>query len=309
MGLMPRYGLFLVAFLYPAVGLAQVDPEAAAEALFRSGRKAAAAGDHAAACERFGESQRLQPATGTLLNLAICEEQLGRLVHAWQHYHAVLDSLPADDARRDIARARLSELDARLPRFVIEKRPGAPPDTRVRLSGVVLGAESFGVPIPIDPGTHTWVVSAARREERAYTRQVTEGQRLTLSVAPGAPLPAKAAPRAPLPSRTPRARAAPDVPLLGYSLLGIGAASLAVSGVTALMALDRGRTVDDECSGRDCTRAGLRAADQGRTLVQWCTLTFVFGLLGAGSGTYLVLDASSASNPRAGRVTLHARSP
>ncbi len=303
---MPRYGVFAFALLCPAMALAQADPEAAAEALFRSGRKAAAAGDHAHACERFRESQRLQPATGTLLNLAICEEHLGQLVPAWRHYHAVLDSLPDDDARRDIARARLSKLDARLPRFVIEKIPGAPRGTLVRLSGVVLGEKSFGVPIPIDPGVHTWVVSAPGREDRPYTRQVAEGQRLTLSVAPGAPLPDRT-PSA-RPARPP-VRSAPKTPLLGYSLIGIGAASLAVSGVTALMALDRGRTVDEECSGRDCTHEGLRAAEQGRTLVRWCTLTFVFGLLGAGSGTYLVLDGSSTSSPSAGRVSLHARFP
>ena len=301
---MTRHGLLAAALLYPSLAAAQADPEAAAEALFRSGRKAAAAGDHEQACQRFRESQRLQPATGTVLNLAICEEQLGHLVQAWQHYHAVLDSLPEGDARRDIARGKLSNLDGRLPRFIIKKAARVPPRTRVKLGRVTLGDDSVGVPIPIDPGSHEWVVSAPGHRDRVYTREVAEGERLTLTVAPGAPV---YSPR----SRRTQPAARPDSTrqLLGYALIGVGAAGLAVSGVTALMALDRGRTVDDACNGRDCTPEGLRAADQGKTLVKWCTVSFVVGLLGAGSGTYLVLDGSSGAGSSAARASLHARFP
>src|SRR5687768_2981870 len=49
---------------------------AAAEALFRQGRQAADAGDHAKACEKFKESNRLDPALGTVFNIADCEEKL-----------------------------------------------------------------------------------------------------------------------------------------------------------------------------------------------------------------------------------------
>lgn len=286
---MTRPSLIAIVLMGVSPAAAEADPEAAAEALFRSGRQAAADGDHAQACQRFRESQRLQPAAGTVLNLAICEEQLEQLVEAWQHYHAALDSLPDGDTRRDIARARLSKLDARLPRFVVQKTAGAPPRTRVRLGRVVFNETSFGVPIPVNPGTHSWVVSSPGHGGRTYTRTVEEGERLILRVEPGAKLREPNGERAGAPAQS-------GSTWLGYSLLGVGAASLAVSGVTALMALDRGRTVDDECRGRDCTREGLRAADQGGTLVTWCTVSFVFGLLGAGSGTYLLLSGSSASS-------------
>jgi hypothetical protein len=55
---------------------------AAAEALFREGRDAAKHGDLETACADFAESQRLDPAPGTLLNLAECEEKLGRVASA-----------------------------------------------------------------------------------------------------------------------------------------------------------------------------------------------------------------------------------
>ncbi|HMJ13346.1 MAG TPA: hypothetical protein VK524_18120, partial [Polyangiaceae bacterium] len=252
------------------------------------------------ACERFRESQRLQPAGGTALNLAICEEQLGQLVEAWQHYHAALDALPERDGRREIARQGLLKLDPRLARFVIRKAVATPPDMRVRLGQVVIHESSFGVAIPVTPGEQRWLVTAPGYGTRAYSRKVAAGESFTLTVTPGAPNAKRVLPRSQTPSRA---------PLLGYALIGVGAASLVVSGVTALMALDRGRTVDSECSGRDCTADGLRAADQGETLVRWCTLSFVFGLLGAGSGTYLVLDGNDSNGARASSKSARLRLP
>src|SRR6185436_7071846 len=78
------------------------DP-AAGEALFREGRRFMKSRDFASACPKLEESLRLDPATGTLVNLADCEEQIGRTASAWQHWRAAADRLPAGDKRRAIA--------------------------------------------------------------------------------------------------------------------------------------------------------------------------------------------------------------
>src|SRR5262249_37699734 len=104
-----------------------IDP-AAAEALFRAGREAAEHGDSETACARFHESFRLDPAPGTLLNIATCEEALHRLAQAWEHYRRMLDEIEPNDPRRATVRERLAALEPRVPRLTITERPGTPGD-------------------------------------------------------------------------------------------------------------------------------------------------------------------------------------
>ena len=69
--------LALVTLARPAVAQSTSD-KAAAQAQFDEARKLLKMGDTAAACDKLAESQRLEPAVGTLLNLATCYEKLGR---------------------------------------------------------------------------------------------------------------------------------------------------------------------------------------------------------------------------------------
>src|SRR5215510_5077923 len=75
------------------------DP-ATAEALFTEGRKAFDAGRFAEACQKFAESQRLDPGAGTLINLAACREKTGEIALAWAAWKEALDNLRSDDDRR-----------------------------------------------------------------------------------------------------------------------------------------------------------------------------------------------------------------
>src|SRR5262249_26584812 len=90
---------FLVLVHAPGVARASGNDPAAAEALFREGRAAAQKGDWETACPKLRESQRLDPAAGTLLNLADCEEHRGKVATAWQLYRQVVESLPETDER------------------------------------------------------------------------------------------------------------------------------------------------------------------------------------------------------------------
>jgi len=163
------------------------DP-AAAEVLFRDGRARMEAGDVAGACPKFAESLRLDYAPGSLLNLAACEERLGRLASAWQHYVQLSELLPPSDERRGYARERAATLERRLPRLTIrltKRELGA----RVSRDDVELGSASLGEPLPVDPGEHRVVVDAPGRAAAQFFVTVREGERRVLDVAPAPPPP------------------------------------------------------------------------------------------------------------------------
>src|SRR5688572_25737334 len=105
--------LIVVAWFVAAPSAALAQQEGAAEVLFREARAAMRKGDVARACPKFAESYRLDPSLGTLLNLALCEEQQGRIVSAWTKFKHFLDSAPLSDKRREIARERVAELEPR----------------------------------------------------------------------------------------------------------------------------------------------------------------------------------------------------
>src|SRR5688572_7792688 len=139
---------------------AQVRDAAAGEALFQEGRRLMKAGDFAAACPKLEESLRLDPALGTLVNLASCEEQQGRTATAWQHWRSAIEQLPSSDKRRSTAQARAAALEKVLARLTITLAPGAPAEAEVKRDGVRLGRASLGLALPVDPGHHVVVVTA-----------------------------------------------------------------------------------------------------------------------------------------------------
>ena len=96
----------------------QAQDSAAAEALFRSAREAAETGDWVTACDRFEESKRLEPAPGTVLNLARCREQLGQIASAWKSYMEASQRLPEADSRQEFARRKARELKPLIPEII-----------------------------------------------------------------------------------------------------------------------------------------------------------------------------------------------
>jgi len=106
-------------------GAALAQPAGAqAEVLFREGRELLSAGKTAEACAAFQESQKLEPAVTTLINLAGCREKLGQIATAWGLFlDAVRQTRAAHDAptRRlhDLAQARARKLEPRISKLTI----------------------------------------------------------------------------------------------------------------------------------------------------------------------------------------------
>lgn len=239
--------------------------KALAESLFREARALALAGKLAAACEKFAESLRLEQKLGTLLHLATCHEQTGKLASAWAEYEqaAALAARSKEPERQRLAAERARQLEPKLARVrIVLGAPAA--DLELRLDGRKLGTASIDVALPVDPGPHVLEASAPNKQlwrgeisaVAATTTDVTVPA-LDAVVAPAAPTPAPAP--APLPEPGPAI--APLTIVLGaVSVVGLGVGS--AFGITFLSQRSEGL---DECDDKTCSARGLQRLDDARS--------------------------------------------
>jgi hypothetical protein len=308
---MKRFGIRCAALAWTlGVGVAIAEPRdpAAAELLFREARKALDAGRTEEACSKFAESQRLDPAPGTLINLAACREKLGQLASAWETWQQALRTLPPQDERRPGVEGRAAALESRVPRLEIRLAEGAPPDAKVVRDGIELGPAALGLPIPVDPGLHRVEVRAPGRAAKSYEVTVAESETKALVVDAGAALPPETQPAVtpppkkpppPKPVRPEPERTASDDGTLGWIVLGVGAAGIVVGSVAGLLAIQKKNEMEDDCTsageGFECGDRGFDAADSGKTFATVSTIAFAVGAVGVGLGGYLVLSSDSGS--------------
>ena len=158
----------VLALAAPRPAAAQSN-EAHADELFRRGQALLQSGRIREACELLGESLRLDPALGTLLNLAVCHEREGRTATAYREYAAA--ALWADSRheldREQFARQRVTDLAKQVPRIRIDIA-GRPVDVRAMLDGRLLDPSELETEIAVDPGHHRIYVTA--RGKRPWTR-------------------------------------------------------------------------------------------------------------------------------------------
>src|SRR4051794_31211313 len=143
------------------------DP-ATAQALFDQGRKLMAQERWSEACPKLEESQRLDPAGGTLLHLALCREHEGRIATAWALYQDAL-AQAKHDSRKDrakIAQERIDYLSTRLPRMRVRVAPASRRAEGFALTRdeIAVGAAQWGEALPVDPGAHVLVAKANGRK-------------------------------------------------------------------------------------------------------------------------------------------------
>ena len=306
---MPLSSRLLLGLVVPALlttsGTALAG-SADAEAAFREGRKAMQSGDFATACARFADSERLEPAPGTLLNLADCEEHSGKLVSAHEHFGVAASGFPRGDVRRTIALQHESALARRLVHLTLRLAPSAPQDAVVHEGELVIPGPALGAARLVDPGQHVVTVSATGRADRTYTLTLKDGDQVEQTLDAGdlaapAPAPVAAAPPAPL---APATAPAPEQPpssvggtrrTIGFVVGGVGVAGLAAGAVTGLLALGRASTVKQHCTNDACDPEGLDAASQGKWLAPTSTVAFIAGGVLLAGGAYLVFFGRSPS--------------
>jgi hypothetical protein len=295
--------LVLGSLLSTSIAQAQgVSESALAEGLFRTGRALVAQGKYAQACPKFAESQRIDPKLGTLMNLALCHEKEGRTASAWAEYvqAAELASRAGQADREKVARTSAAALEPTLPRIVL-RQDGSDPVT-VLLDDHVIGAAVLGTAFPIDPGAHELIVNAPGHK--------TFSQQITIVAAPGEKM--VTIPKLDLagPVVVPVPSAVVQGPadasnhagpyghrVLGYALVGGGAAVVVAGGIAGIVAFKEKSAAGPQCSATQCTQEGLNDISSMKAAEAFSTVAFAAGIVSTGAGVYFILTSGTRTEP------------
>jgi hypothetical protein len=340
--------LFFSGFSFVAGGAAAGDPpgagadagtgqKVAAEDLYQQGMQLLQAGKWAEAAAKLEESNRLDRAPGTTVNLADCYEHLGKTASAWTLFveaATIFNRRTPPDPRGPKAQARADALYPGLSRLTIdvpaEVREGAK-GLVVKRDGSEVGAAQLGTAIAVDPGTH--VIEASAPGKKGWKTEVRvdgNGAKASVSVpvladapADGGGAAAKGGVGAGVGNGTGGSGAGDSVAgdsgaagvwawqkKAAIGAAGAGVAGLAVGAIFGGIALGKHGDVAKECSAgqpRVCSAAGLQAVSDEKTPALVSTIGFAAGGALAAAGVVLWLAAPSGAKGGAGKSDTAAR--
>jgi hypothetical protein len=182
--------------------LAAGEDRAMALDLFDQGRALFKSGSYAAALSRFEAAAKLMRTFGILLNIAECQEKLGRTASAWATWSEA--RVVAAEARRPdderTAAERQKALEAGLSRLTIVVPPEAEsPQLEVLRDDTEVPREGWARAIAVDPGPHVIEARAPGRKSRTfnvYVQPSADSRTVTLTPLDPEPGPAPPAPSA-----------------------------------------------------------------------------------------------------------------
>jgi hypothetical protein len=333
-------GLVAGTILVTAADRARAEPGdlVVAEALFRDGKELLAKKDYARACVKLGESFRRDPATGTLLALAMCHEREGKIASAWGEYVdvAVRSKVESRPDREKAARVKASELEPAVSRLkvILSEEAAGIPGLVIKYNGVVIGAAILGTALPVDGGMQSVEVSApGKKPWAAKIEMAGTGDRRTIRVpnlddAGAAPPPVKRSASAkpakkpvepvsdaaeapevdvePTPSQPPSADTGRG--LTGLQRAGIvtgiaGIAGLGVGGYFTLRAIGKNNDSKSGCIEDLCNPTGKQDRLDARNAGNFATVALIGGGALTAAGAAMLLfggrSGSSSSKPAA----------
>jgi hypothetical protein len=297
---------FCVAWLLAAQAAStdawsQENPAERAASLFLSGRDAMKRSEYAAACAAFAESQALDPSSGTLLNLAVCEERLGRLLRARDLVREFIRSVPPTDDRGPRAVALAAHLDERIPTLVVDAPADLPAEAQLLLDEKELSRDKWHGAVPVESGEHDLVLNVPGYEAWHQRLTIAEGEKLVIAPKPVLSTPAAVKPQIFPPENEahPPTREAPPgaLPTAFWFSAAVGGVGLGVAATSGILALVNRNALDDHCVQKRCDAEGLAAADRGEFWATVNTVAIPIGLVGTALATYLFVTSSKTRSP------------
>jgi hypothetical protein len=256
-----------------------------------------AAGDHAAALDKFTEADALVPAPTLKLHIARCLDKLGRLREAAEVYRVVIATELASDApevHREARKQAVPELAQVLdatPTLRVTVTGSGANDATVTIDDRAVDKTALGTDNPIDPG-HYRVEASVGDRKVARDVDVARGvhERLTLELAATELTP------------TPTPEASPGMPyrIAGWASIALGGAGFSLASIMGVLVLGDEADLLERCPERRClpdVHDDARAFDTKRTLT---TAGFIIGGVGVAAGITLLLLAPGEETPTTG---------
>lgn len=283
-------GLAIAVVLVVAVRPVRADDNIAkADKLFDEGR-ALMKSDLHAACEKFEESLKFNSqAIGTLMNVALCDEKLGRTASAVAKFSEARDRAKEGnmDGHLKAAEERLKELVPRVPHVKIVFAKPPLPETRIVIDDQVIAMADIG-DIALDPGEHPLVVSAPNHLSYETKIRIADGEHREVTV--------------------PALRGATSSRRTIGKIVTISGGVFIASGV--ILGLVANNRYEDQFDGsnpncnamRQCNGNGQTETERARTLGVVGSVVGGVGVAAVAVGLYLWIRSPSESHAK--RVTL-----
>jgi len=220
-----------------------------ARAQFQQATELEQAGNWTAALHAFREVGQVRMTPQVRFHIAVCEENLGRLVAALGGYElALADAEKVGNEFKGEVEENVTKLRARIPKLVIDRGPGAG-SAAIELDGVAVGDSSVGVEVPLDPGPHAVTAKAPNRKpfEASVTLKEQETTHLEVKLEELPPELLRSAGGPPAPDK-------PPSKVVPYVIGGVGIASLVGSGVLFGLRQSTYSELKDACGadGKHC---------------------------------------------------------
>lgn len=284
----------------PSVAVAQAaasetasraDHVARAQALFDEAKALMAANRYEEACARLEESQRLDPGSGTLINLGHCYEQTARVASAFRAFTASAAAARAagNAEREQVAQQRAAAVAPRVPKLVLSVSAAAPPGLEVTLDGVAVPRKDWGVSLPLDPGTHRVSARAPGRPSfETSSMLAADGATVTVSI------PELGAGSGSADTAAQSGGGLGTQKTVALAAGGLGVAGVIVGSVFGLISNAKHDESDEYCTGNSCwDPKGVDAMDSARTAGSVSTVAFVVGTAGLAASAALWFTAGS----------------
>jgi hypothetical protein len=278
------------------------DARALAEMLFFTARGLMEAGRYAEACGKLNESYRLDPAPGTLLNLAVCNEKVGKSASAWGEFR---DSLA--EARRmnrpdreKLASEHIAALEPELSYLAISVAPAVRSirGLEITRNGIPLTSAAWETDLPVDPGDVEVVEKAPLYKPKTLHVTVAAKQHATLAAVPLELAPIERPPPAFWTGRR----------TAGLLMMGGGVLAAAAGTVLGIGSINDKKASDKACpidfgGDRRCTQAGVDDMGKANTEAWFSNVAFGVAAVGVGLGAYFFFSGGAQEQPPPGTAS------